>query len=72
MAKAKKKRNLFKFLKDFFASVAKESKKIMWTSKKNLIKYSIATIVFMVFICVFFIGTDMIIALFSYLKEVFS
>ena len=31
MAKAKKKRNLFKFLKDFFADVAKESKKIMWT-----------------------------------------
>ena len=72
MAKAKKKSNLFKFLKDFFADVAKESKKIMWTSKKNLIKYSIATIVFMIFICVFFIGTDMIIALFSYLKEVFS
>lgn len=72
MAKAKKKRNLFKFLKDFFADVVKESKKIMWTSKKNLIKYSIATIVFMIFICVFFIGTDMIIALFSYLKEVFS
>lgn len=72
MAKVKKKRNLFKFLKDFFVDVAKESKKIMWTSKKNLIKYSIATIVFMIFICVFFIGTDMIIALFSYLKEVFS
>ena len=72
MAKVKKKRSLFKFLKDFFVDVAKESKKIMWTSKKNLIKYSIATIVFMIFICVFFIGTDMIIALFSYLKEVFS
>ena len=72
MANVKKKRNLFKFLKDFVVDVAKESKKIMWTSKKNLIKYSIATIVFMIFICVFFIGTDMIIALFSYLKEVFS
>ena len=39
MAKSKKRRNLFGFLKDFFADVKKESKKVVWTSKKNLIKF---------------------------------
>lgn len=69
MAKAKKRRNLFTFLKDFFSDVKKEAKKVMWTSKKNLVKYSVATLVFMLFICLFFVGTDLIIALISYVKE---
>lgn len=70
MAKTKKKkRGLFTFLKDFFSGVKSESKKVMWTSKKNLVKYSVATLVFMLFICLFFVGTDLIIALLSYVKE---
>lgn len=71
MAKAKKnkRRNLFKFLSDFFKDVKKESGKVMWTSKKNLFKYSVATLAFMLFICIFFVGTDLIIALISYVKE---
>lgn len=69
MAKAKKRRNLFVFLKDFFESVIKEAKKVIWPTKKNLFKYSMVTILFMVFICLFFVGTDLIIALISYVKE---
>ncbi len=67
--KKKKRRNLFVFLKDFFKDVKKEAKKVIWTSKKNLFKYSVATLVFMLFICLFFVGTDLIIALVSYVKE---
>lgn len=70
MAKAKKKRrNLITFVKDFFSGVKKEAKKVIWTSKKNLFKYSVATLVFMIFICLFFVGTDLVIALISYVKE---
>ena len=72
MAKNKKKRGLFKFLKDFFEDVKKETKKVLWTSKKNLFKYSLITILFMVFICLFFVGTDLIIAVVSYVKELIS
>ena len=69
MASKRKRRNLFKFLSDFFKDVKKEAKQVMWTSKKNLFKYSVATLVFMLFICIFFVGTDLIIALLSYVKE---
>ena len=54
MAKTKKRRNLFVFLKDFFGSVIKEAKKVIWPTKKNLFKYSMVTILFMVFICLCF------------------
>ncbi len=69
MSKKTKKRNLFKFLGDFFKDVKKEATKVMWTSKKNLFKYSVATLAFMLFICIFFVGTDLIIALVSYVRE---
>lgn len=69
MAKQKKKNNLVKAIKEFFASVKKEAKKVMWTDKKSLLKYSIATLVFVVFICLFFVGSDLIIALISRVKE---
>lgn len=69
MAKTKKRRNLFVFLKDFFSDVKKEGKKVIWTSKKNLIKFSVATLLFMLFICLFFVATDLIIALISKVKE---
>ncbi len=70
MAKERKnKKGKLTFLKDFFIDVKKESKKVIWTSKKSLLKYSIATLVFMLFICLFFVGTDLIIALLSYVKE---
>ena len=69
MAKNKKKRNVITFLKDFFLDVKKEGKKVIWTSKKNLVKFSVATLLFMLFICLFFVATDLIIALITKVKE---
>lgn len=69
MAKSKKKKNVFSNLKEFFSDVKKETKKINWTSKDNLIKYSVATLMFIMFICLFFMATDLLIALISYIKE---
>lgn len=65
----KKKNNPLNAIKEFFISVKKEAKKVMWTDKKSLLKYSIATLVFIVFICLFFVGSDLIIALISRVKE---
>lgn len=69
MAKSKNKKNVFKMLLDFINDVKKEGKKVIWTSKKSLIKYSVVTILFMIFICLFFMGTDLLIALITYVKE---
>ena len=65
----KKKNNPLNSIKEFFVNTKKETKKVIWTDKKSLIKYSIATLVFMVFICLFFVGSDLIIALISRVKE---
>ena len=46
MAKQKQRKNLFVFLKDFFSDVKKEGKKVIWTSKKNLLKYSICSTIY--------------------------
>ena len=51
------------FLKEVRAEVAK----VKWPTKKEMVKYSIATIVFVVFFALFFYAIDMVIAL---LKEV--
>lgn len=39
----------------YFKDVRKESKKIVWPSRKNLIKYSVATLIFIAFMAVFFL-----------------
>ena len=59
----KTKKTHFQFLKD----VRSEMAKVKWPSKKDMVKYSIATIVFVVFFALFFYAIDVIIAL---LKEV--
>lgn len=70
MAKQKKnKKSLIAKLKEFFTGVKEERKKVIWTSKKNLVKYSIATLLFMLFICLFFIATDLVIAGITKVKE---
>lgn len=63
MAKKRSKKNVFTWIKEYFSDVKKESSKVLWTSKKNLVKYSIATLVFMIFVCVYFVASDVIIAL---------
>lgn len=39
----------------YFKDVRKESKKIVWPSRKNLIKYSVATLIFIAFMALFFL-----------------
>lgn len=41
-------------MKEFFSEVGKEFSKVKWPSKKEMVKYSIATIVFVIFFAVFF------------------
>lgn len=47
----------------FFKEVKKEVSKVKWPSKKEMVKYSVATIVFILFFGVFFYVIDLIIAL---------
>ena len=51
-----------KKLARFFVSVKKEMKKVRWPGKKEMVKYSIATITFILFFSVFFALGDFIIA----------
>ena len=48
---------------EYFKGVKKEVSRIKWTSKKDLLKYSTATVVFMVFFSLFFYAIDMLVAL---------
>ena len=56
------KKNLWVRFRIFLHGVRVETKKIHWTSKEQLIKYSIATIVFVVFMALFFYGIDAVFA----------
>ncbi len=47
----------------FFSEVKKELGKVKWPSKKDMIKYSIATICFVVFFAGFFYLIDFTVAL---------
>ena len=48
---------------DYFSGVRKEVSRIKWTSKKDLLKFSISTISFMIFFGVFFYVIDLLVAL---------
>ena len=54
--------------KGFLHEVKAEMDKVKWPSKKDMVKYSIATIVFVIFFALFFYAIDLVLAL---LKEVF-
>lgn len=55
-----KKENIFSKIAKYFKGVAKEVKRIRWTNKKDLLKYSIATVVFVLFFGVYFYAIDWI------------
>ena len=59
----KKKGNIFKRIGRYFKGVLKETKRIKWTTGKELVKYSIAAIVFVVFFGLYFYGIDWIVLL---------
>ena len=48
---------------DYFSGVRKEVSRIKWTSKKDLLKFSVSTISFMLFFGVFFYVIDILVAL---------
>ena len=58
----KKKKGLFKGIKSYFKGVKKEIGRIRWTSGKELLKYSIATIMFVLFFGVYFYLIDLAVA----------
>ena len=51
-----------KKIKDFFVSVKKEISKVKWPTKKDMIKYSVITVMFIVFFALFSVLLDFIIA----------
>ena len=53
----------------FFVNVKKEMKKVRWPKKKEVIKFSVATIVVICFFMLFFTASDIIISL---VRKVFS
>ena len=52
-----------KKLVEYFKGIKKEISRIKWTNKKDLLKYSVSTVVFMLFFGVFFYAIDMLVAL---------
>ncbi len=60
--KTTNKKGLFSKIKGFFDSVGAEFKKVHWPNKKDMVKYSIATIVFVLFFGAFFYIIDVIFA----------
>lgn len=57
------KKNLFVRFRIFCNGVKSEFNKVHWTSKNDMVKYSIATIIFIVVLAVFFYGIDVVFAL---------
>ncbi len=61
--KKEEKKSLWARFRIFINGVKSETTKVRWTSKSDMIKYSIATIVFIIFCSLFFYGIDTIFAL---------
>ena len=56
----KSKGNIFKRIVRYFKGVLKEVKRIRWTSGKELVKYSFAAVMFVLFFGLYFYGIDWI------------
>jgi len=54
---------MFKKIGEYFKGVGKEISRIRWTNKKDLLKYSIATLSFILFFSLFFYVIDLLVAL---------
>ena len=61
--KKENKKGLFTKIRIFFHGVKNEFKSVHWTSKEDLLKYSISTIVFIIFCSLFFYLIDILFAL---------
>ncbi len=56
-------KKLFKKITKYFKGVKKEIGRIRWSRGKELGKYSLATITFMLFFGIYFYAIDLIVAL---------
>lgn len=61
--KKEDKKSLWERFMIFCHGVKNEAQKVRWTSKEDMVKYSIATIFFILFCCLFFYSIDAIFAL---------
>ena len=61
--KKQTKPSLFSRLKNYFKGVRGEMKKTKWPSKKEMVLYSAATLVFIVIFALFFTLNDVVISL---------
>lgn len=56
-----------KKIRDFFNGVKKEMSKVHWPTRKELTKYSIATLAFILLYSLYFFLSDAVIAVFKML-----
>lgn len=63
--KQEEKNSLWVRFRIFCHGVKTEFTKVRWTTKTDMIKYSIATIIFIVFCSLFFYGIDAVFAFFQ-------
>ncbi len=61
--KKEEKNSLWTRFMIFCHGVKSEVSKVRWTNKQDMVKYSVATIVFIIFCSLFFYGIDFIFAL---------
>lgn len=61
--KKEKRENIFKIIGRYFKGVIKETKRIKWTNGKDLVKYSIAAVSFVIFFGLYFYGINWITVL---------
>ncbi len=59
-SKKEKKSNVFKAIGRYFRGIGKEIKRIKWTSGKDLLRYSVAAVSFVIFFGLYFYGIDWI------------
>ena len=58
-----KKENVFKRIAKYFKGVFKEIKRIRWTDRRDLFKYTLCTLMFLIFLGVYFHAIDWIVLL---------
>ena len=58
-----KRENIFKRIFKYFKGVGKEIKRIRWTTGKDLLRYSVSTVIFVLFFGLYFYGIDWIVLL---------
>lgn len=56
-------KNIFKSITRYFKGVKKEISRIRWTAPKDLLKYSITAVSFMIFLGAYFYVIDLLVSL---------